>query len=528
MRVVGVLVLLAAVASADAVKTYRSALGKLKTQDRKYWSGFRKQFNRALVESEKPFAANDPEAVRDFSALRDLFGTYEALQKRCGAEDLALAESGAPKAFDELLKRFFALCKRIDQAEADIAKAKPRDRYVFDPAPGVLREGLQRRLELMVRALSKAPVAEASWGQAVKLDKKKSLVRRVALIDSAGLRSDEASKTFLTARLGEKLAALRIAALDGLIGRPGQEALAPLLKDQSGAVRRALLEAVLRRGLEMPLWIGPLVEHHAAATGVERSLAVSALGGLAGQRFGDDAERWKEWFLEYRKEIEGGGFKRGQVEVEEVKPKAPEGEYEFFGVKSTSGACVFLVEGAYWILTPADWEVRRKKESYDWYGTHRRWREQHKSQQDMVIEQFDKALDRMGKEVRWALAVMHGDFTTDAGKGLQTPKPKDVGRERKRLVKIAPSGWNSPVGGLRDAAAIDPDVDTIFLYSTGILRGGRYFTPELTIGAFTRFNRFRRVMVHALRYDNGKEPSETLMKGLADASGGTYRWVSGK
>jgi hypothetical protein len=528
MRVAGVLVLLAAVASGDAIKAYRSAIGKLRTEDRKYWSDFRKRFNRALVESEKPFVGNDPEAVRDYGAMRELFGEYDELQKRCGAADLALAESGAPKAFDELLKRFWAVCKRIDQAEADIAKAKPRDRYVFDPAPAVLREGLQRRLEAMVRALSKAPVAEAAWGRAAKSDRKKSIVRRVALIDSAGARDDDAAKAFLAARLGEELAALRIAALDALVGRIEPARLAPLFKDKSGAVRRALLEAVMRRGLEDPRWIGPLVAQHAASAGVERSLAVSALVGLTGQRFGDDAERWKNWYEEYEKEIDGGAFKRDQVEIQEVQPKAPEGEYEFFGVKTTSRACVFLVEGSYWILTPADWEVRRKRESYDWYGTHRKWREQHKSQLDVLLDQFDKALDRMGTGVRWSLGVMHGDFSTDMSEGLLTPTPKEAGRERKRLVKIQASGWNSPVGGLRDAAAIDPDVDTVFLYSTGILRGGRYFSPELTVGAFKRFNRFRRLMVHALRYDNGKEPAETLMKAIADASGGTYRWVSGK
>ena len=50
-------------------------------------------------------------------------------------------------------------------------------------------------------------------------------------------------------------------------------------------------------------------------------------------------------------------------------------------------------------------------------------------------------------------------------------------------------------------------------------------TPETVVAAFKRFNRFRRLVVHTIRICDEGEPSETLMKGIAEASGGTYLWA---
>ena len=75
------------------------------------------------------------------------------------------------------------------------------------------------------------------------------------------------------------------------------------------------------------------------------------------------------------------------------------------------------------------------------------------------------------------------------------------------------------------AAGIDARVDTVFLLHSGHVNGGRFLTPELMLGWFARWNRFRRIVVHALRIDNSKEDAEQTMKGLAKASGGVYTWL---
>jgi hypothetical protein len=76
-----------------------------------------------------------------------------------------------------------------------------------------------------------------------------------------------------------------------------------------------------------------------------------------------------------------------------------------------------------------------------------------------------------------------------------------------------------------DADFPDARADTIFLWDSGGPEGGRYMTPESAVAAFKRFNRFRRLVVHAIRIGDEGEPSETLMKGLAEASGGVYLWA---
>ena len=68
-------------------------------------------------------------------------------------------------------------------------------------------------------------------------------------------------------------------------------------------------------------------------------------------------------------------------------------------------------------------------------------------------------------------------------------------------------------------------VDTVFLFDSGDPRGGRYMAPQPVVNAFNRYNRFRRFIVHAIRICNEKEASEILMKGIAEASGGTYVWM---
>ncbi len=76
-----------------------------------------------------------------------------------------------------------------------------------------------------------------------------------------------------------------------------------------------------------------------------------------------------------------------------------------------------------------------------------------------------------------------------------------------------------------DADFPDPQADTIFLFDSGDPRGGRFMAPQPVVNAFKRYNRFRRFIVHAIRICNEKEASEILMKGIADASGGTYVWM---
>jgi len=121
--------------------------------------------------------------------------------------------------------------------------------------------------------------------------------------------------------------------------------------------------------------------------------------------------------------------------------------------------------------------------------------------------------------------VLEERYRTWTTKALIGLRSRDIAKVNKKLKRLGCSGWCSPGRGLEVAAALDPDVDTVFLLNTGMLRGGRFLTPEALLAWFVRWNRFRRLVVNTLRYDNGKEASEMLLRGIAEASGGHYAWL---
>ena len=134
-------------------------------------------------------------------------------------------------------------------------------------------------------------------------------------------------------------------------------------------------------------------------------------------------------------------------------------------------------------------------------------------------------LDRFPAKALYGLVLMQGLCDATPSKRMLGLASKDVKLANKQLSRLQASGWCSIMIALDAAVALAPDVDTIFVVHSGELRGGRLLSPELTVQAFKRWNRFRRIVLHAIRIDNQKEPGETLMKGLAEVSGGNYVWL---
>lgn len=532
MRAVPLLLLVAGMALADPVKAYRSEVKALKSAERKFWREFQDEFMHAYNGWNAPFRQStvDPEAVHDVKPMREFFARYRSLQEKRGEADLALAKSGHEKAHEILLKEWLAVFKRIDKAEEELADANPvLDRYVFDQRPAVQRQGLAVRARALVRALSGWDQLETkAWERAVRGDRKHTFARRVSVIDALALRADAKAAAFIASHLLSRDRALRIAAIEALVAREDKathDALAGLLADQDPIVRRALLQEIARRAAAVPAWIAPVLKAFRAARGQERAEALAALAALTNQKFGHDDAAWQEWFDDYRKEIEGGRFDKTKIEVREAKPAPPKGEYVFYGVPTTSLGVMFVVEGSSVMLTPAAWETRRKKDSYTWWGQHRKWKDEFASHKSIFERELNRALEKLPSQAGWGLILLHGKFVVDATPKLLGLASRDVSMVRKKVERMPCSGWCSPLRGLVAAGELDPRVDTIFLVSTGELRGGRHLTPEAVLEAFARYNRFRRLVVHALRIDEEKEPGETLMRGLARASGGKYRWL---
>ncbi|MHC4972496.1 MAG: HEAT repeat domain-containing protein [Planctomycetota bacterium] len=553
------LVILLCVASAhaspdDATKAWKSECRWLEGQEKKFWRSYQERFNQGRLvmnaEMDKAWAQPDlhKEATYDYSEFNRLYEDYDVLQNALCEADLQYAASGSPKALPDLFKELLSVAKEIDALEKKLLNAKPKMAVrMFHQQPGIRRQGLEVHRNGLVVAVAKCSGAkEFLVGDGLKRaktgDGRRSVTRRVAVMDALALCGGPEAQAVLESFLRAKETSLRVAAVEGLlrIGDPARKALAPHLADACPIVRRALLQEIVRDGGKDTGWIGPLVGRFPKASAVERTLCVQALTALTKQPFGHDPDKWKEWFEEYQSEIEGGNFDKNNIEIQEVEPAPPTDVVTLYGVETQSKGFLLIIEASGRLAVPADWEVQRTKFRSQWPGLRNKWEKEYPSHQMILERELTKTLQACSADTRFGLIGLHGNWAIDilGEKKLAAPTRRDIKAARKFIGKLTATGWCAQYEGFLWAARMagmdpkvtdfdfpDPRVDTVFLIDSGDPRGGRYMAPQPVVNAFKRYNRFRRLIVHTIRICNEKEASEILMKGIAEASGGTYVWM---
>ncbi len=547
------LLLVLGAAAADGLKPWKDEHRRLDRAAAKFWQDFQKQFTEALLAFEKPRndAGSNPNAaihyVNDYSGLRNLYADVALIEEERGKADLAFAASGDPKALPELFDALLDVTKRIDEIEADLLDARPQQSSVwFDQRPGIERHALAVRMDALVRALAQCPGAVAFLGgegmkSAARKDGKRSILRRVAVLDALGLCAGDDAVPALAPFAGAPESSLRIAAAEALLrhGPAAREALAPLLSDRSVPVRRALIQGIATAAAGDPGWIEPVLVAYAYAGGILRDDCVRALEALTNQKFGDAKAAWSDWFEDYKAEIAGRKFKKDAIEVREAKREPLPATCTFYGIPTPSVGVVFVLEGSRRLFWPADVAVLLKQYREIWHRTRREWEDANPSQLKTLLGEFDKTAAAFVPELSFGAIglVANCDAQPLGSPKLMRPEKRDLKALRHDLERLPGDGWCAQYEGLVAAAALagmpagaeadfpDARADTVYLWDGGGPSGGRYMTPESAVAAFRRFNRFRRLVVHAIRICDEGEPSETLMKGLAAASGGTYVWA---
>jgi len=550
-----VLFLLAAAAAADdGLKAFRDELRGLERSELKFWREFQRDYNDALLTLIRPYEMADAKPndainyVLDFSGMRSLYERHALIEQAKAKAALTLAASGDPKALDELLDAVLDAAKRIDDVEKDLLDARPQQRgYRFDQRPAVERDGLAIRLEGLVQALAQCPGAAAflaadGMKAATRKDGRRSIVRRVAVLDALGLCEDQAALAALAPFAGAPESSLRIAALEGLLrkGAGARTMIEPLLSDPVVPVRRALLQGIVKQAADDPGWIAPVLSAYRDAQGLVREDAIRALEALTKQRYGDSLAGWEEWFADYRGEIEEGKFRKDLVEVREVAPTPLAPTCTFYGVGTPSRGVIFVIEGSRRIYWPADLDVQRREYKETWHGRLKTWSDEFPSQQAVLLREFDRASAGFAGDLSFGLVGLYGPFVAESmcGPKLLHPDKRDLRNARRQLEKLPADGWCTPYEGLVEAARLagmgpesdanfpEAHADTVYLWSSGDCGSGRYMSPDAALAAFVRFNRFRRLVVHAIRISDEGEPSETFMKGVAEATGGSYVWAT--
>jgi len=531
----------AAGAQDDPLRTWQKAQSSIDRDEHRFWKDFKSRFNEALEDFGRPVsdARDKPDlhkdAVYDYAGLEGLYNEAKGLaEARATADDL-LAASGNDKACATLFAALLKGARKMDAIEADLADPVPDyGSYTFNQDHGCRLWGMRTLTTRRAAALGKCANAVPfltgeAWKKAKRADGRKSFRRRVFVLDALASARSEASIPFLRQAIGDKTPAVRIAAIEAVAphGKQASAALAPAWADPDPAVRRALLESLPA----LPTWFGAVLGHAKGAKGAERDLCVRYLGSVSGQPFGHDLPRWREWYGEYRTELEGGKFDPETIEVDEGKPKPDPHAFAFYGIPISATGAVFVIEGSQQIAMPADLDVQLTKWRDLWRGTRRSWEKEHPSHQAILLREFKGAAAAFPEGFRWGMVTLYGRFTFKAigEKKLLTDKPRDAKQGVKLIEKAPEKGWCAPYQGLRTGAALggkeSSAIDTIVLWATGDPAGGRYMNADAAADAWNRFNRFRRLRVIAIRIGNRKQPAETFMKSIADASRGVSHWA---
>jgi HEAT repeat protein len=535
-------------AQGDPLHDYEEEAKKARLSAKKLDEEFQRRFNDAYLAFRQPveLAEAQPDrhtdAVWDYTEFRRLYDDAAAPEIAAGRAAVAFGKSGHPKALARLFDDLLDTAKEVDALEAELLAAKPiQRRYLFDLRPGVRRHALGFRETALVEAIAACPGAAAFLGetgfrQAAAKDGRKSILRRVAVLDALGLAGDAAARAPLEFHLASEESSLRIAALEALarLGGPAPPLLR-MLEDPSPPVVRALLDAVRERLPKDATWIVPLVASLEKPAPFPHSRAVAALEALTRQTFGHDAARWAEWLAVYRKEIEAGSFDAAKVEVQEAKPAPPPGAVPFYGLSAAGSGLLFVVDGSMNLFLPADLAFQLTKYKTWWPTSKQDWQAEHPTHRTVFLRELSRAVEAMPKGGAWNLVALHGAFEAEplSPKKMLKPGKQELQAAQKMIEKLEMYGWCAVHAGLLQAmrsAGMPPEerdfpapvAETILLVAAGGPAGGHYMSPEAVVAAFRRLNRFRRLTVHAVRICDDKEPGETLLKGIADASGGSY------
>jgi len=552
MRVwLAVTLLAAGVAAApQSAKDWKKAARTLGKNEKQFWASYSDRFREAVDTMWQPWrdARAKPKEktnpIFDYSGFKNLYADYSLIQSELAKTDLKYAESGDPSAPAALLKKLLDVIKRSAKLDAEILKGKPLTDDIFDQEPSIRRHGLSIRHDGLVRALSQCAdasgfLATTALDAAVKKDGKRSVARRVAILDALTQAGGTDAEAVLVEYLRHPEPACRIAALEGCLalGEAVREKTQMLLDDPSSIVRRALIQGVARLSKD-PRWIPALVPMVARSHGNERRELLEALFVLTKQPFGDAPKLWEEWLDDYKNEIEGGNFDLEKTEIREAKPAPLRNTFSFCGIPTGSHGVVFVIDGSQRMHWPADWDVQKTQYKWRWDNTRGAWEKRHSSHQAELMREFGRMVKTWPAELRFGMISLQGAFKDkQVVGGKRLAKASSSRNALREIEKLQVDGWCAQYTGVLTAmrmAGVDPAsdtglpdqpaADTIFLFNGGDPAGGRYMTVDALVAAFRRTNRFRRVVVHTIRICSDGAAAEALMKGLAEASGGRYVW----
>jgi hypothetical protein len=491
----------------------------------------------------------------DLSGYRKLYAFAEELGEAKGKSAKDLARADCQDAAKALWKLLTVANGAIAKIEKGLKTARAiMDDYHYDQEPSIRRVMLECQLLRLVEALGslRDPAAVEyllgkGWKDACNQDKRARACRhRVALVDALGRIPQDGTFDFLTSISEDGDLPVRIAALEGI---------ARFRKDKAEAVGKAALDALVQgkafplqitalrilKEMKPPKAIGTLIDLLEAEVeskdgGVICGHILEILREFTGKDFGLNWINWKGWFGKNKEAIESGNFKAGG----KGDPKGEGGKkmntVTFYDIPTYSKGILLIIDASDTLIIPADIEIAKEHSVFYWLESSRKKLEEYKSQLDVLKEEATKAIDAMDRHTFFNVILLYKDDRRDACWKEMVPAT-DVNKRKalKMITEVKAGGWAPQYGGLLDAfklVGLDPytdnfeapAADTFYLLTDGGICGGRYMTPKAIVDAVKRVNRFRNVTINTVQIADLGPDAVEFLKGLADATGGSYNW----
>jgi len=474
-----ILAVVLALVAADPVRTYKKELGAVGRREKVYAAkGLDDDLRDAYEVYRAPFRQRGgPDAPKvidyDFSGYAGIYERFADYADEKGRLAVALAGTNDRKAAETLFDTLLDVLSEIDRLDREILAGKPKTRSIHDLTPGIRRYAAWIHRDAIVAALGTlteekavAALHKTLWTKAGSWDKgHRSARARAALVDALGRTGRD--RTVLETFLEEPSPAVRIAALEAVAGKEPDAPAKKLLR--------------LARDDD----------------------AVFAVREAARRLLGEKAE--------------------------------PPGDAPTFaGIPILSKRVIVLLDVSWGADKPLDVELMKTKSWREWRAVavkDRDW----VSQADWMKAETMNLVTELSGDARFDILLLNEDrVVAMSPKGMVAADERGNRMATGFVEEILPGGFTSQVQGFWEAcrragsppygseAPEDPAADTFILVSPGVPSGGALLYAPAIVDEFRRAWRFHRIRVHTVRVDDAAEPAEEVMKGIAEATGGTY------
>jgi uncharacterized protein YegL len=220
---------------------------------------------------------------------------------------------------------------------------------------------------------------------------------------------------------------------------------------------------------------------------------VSHLVAATGQNFGDDAQKWKTWWV----------AKRGQKDLDDKPPPRPVGNYgnfgEYYGIPICAKRVVFVLDTS---LSMRGARI------------------------DAAKTELVRAIKELPKEVFFDVIAF--DNTVRVWQPELVPATDPLKRVAVNVVLDQTLKFNTAsFDALEAAFTLYPEA--IYFLSDGAPYGGKIDNPREIIATISGMNRVRRVSIHSIGIDTGDAKTSIFgrfMKDLAEANWGVFKPVN--